>query len=121
MATTARGDQVSQRQLKEYRLGNNRLAIGNYIGLAMKAGMVAAGDLAAKKSLTGGKVYLLVLAKDTSSTVIQQLTQMALQKSLPLLWWPDKNSLGQIVGKSLRGALAILDKGLSDAIINICE
>ena len=119
MATFAGGDQPSRQQLKEYRCGKEISRIGNYLGLAMKAGMVAAGDMAAKKALQAGQAHLLVLACDISPVVAKELIFLAEQYHLPLLWWPDMHNLGLMVGKSRRGALAILDKGFAAAILKL--
>ena len=121
MATFAGGNQPPQQHLRQYRPGAEIKRIGNYFGLAIKGGMVAAGDMAATKALKAGQAFLLVLAKDTSSAVVKELLPLAEKRQLPLLWWPDKDSLGFTVGKSRRGALAMLDKGFSAAILKLCE
>jgi ribosomal protein L7Ae-like RNA K-turn-binding protein len=122
VATVAGGDlPPTQRQLREYRAGAESLRIGNYLGLAMKAGLVAAGDMAAEKALKTRGAHLLVLARDISPAVALELTSLARNHRIALLWWPDKETLGLTVGKSRRGALVLLDKGFSEAIIRICE
>ena len=90
--------------------------IANYLGLAQRAGQIAAGDEAAKNALLKGKACLLVIAADASPQVRGQLLALA-GDDLPLLDWPDKDSLGRIVGKSRRGALALLDPGFTAAIL----
>ena len=121
MATVAGRNLPPRQQLNEYYPGANMSSIGNYFGLAMKAGMVAAGDAATQKALKAGQTHLLVLAQDISLAVAQELIPLTKKCRLPLLWWPDKDSLGLSVGKSRRGALAVLDKGFSAAILKICE
>ena len=120
MATVAGGDIPQQQYIREYRPGANMQRIGNYFGLAMKAGKVAAGDMVAVKALKTDKAHLLVLAEDTSHAVLREIIPLAEKHCLPLLWWPDKNSLGLAVGKSRRGALVVLDKGFSEAILKFC-
>ena len=120
MATVAGGDQPPGQRLREYRPGGQKQRIGNYLGLAMKAGKVAAGDMAAAKALKAGQAHLLTLAEDISPAVLKEIIPLAQQRCLPLLWWPDKDSLGLAVGKSRRGALAVLDKGFSEAILKLC-
>ena len=121
MATVAGGNQQPQQPIKEYIPGEEIVRIGNYFGLAMKAGKVAAGDIAAQKALKAGQVYLLVLAKDVSLHVAKELTPLAEKNRVPLLWWADKDSLGLAVGKSRRGALALTDKGFVTAILKLCK
>jgi len=95
--------------------------VGNYLGIARKAGQVAAGDLATEQALKAGRAYLLVLAQDISAAAAKELLYMAQKQRVPLLWWPDKISLGLLVGKSQRGALAVLDPGFTAAILKLCE
>ena len=120
MATVEGGTLPAEQQLKEYHPDVEMLRVGSYFGLAMKAGMVAAGDRAAEKALKTGRAHLLVLARDISPHVAIELVTIAQKRNLPLLWWPDKDSLGLKVGKSRRGALAITDKGFAKSIIECC-
>lgn len=92
--------------------------IANYLGLAQRAGKIAAGDIAARTALQKGKAYLLVLAADAAPMVRRELLELAGER-IPSLDWPDKDSLGRIVGKSRRGALALLDEGFSLAIAKV--
>lgn len=119
MATVAGGNLPPQ--LTEYNPGLEPLRISNYFGLARKAGLAVAGDMAAEKALKAGRVHLLVLARDIAPHLAKELIFLAKKYKLPLLWWPDKDSLGLAVGKSRRGALAIIDQGFSTAILKLCE
>lgn len=95
-----------------------RKRIASYLGLAQKAGRVAAGDAAARTALTQGKAFLLVLAEDAAPTVRQELLALA-GEEIPVLYWPDKTDLGRIVGRSRRGALALNDEGFARAIAKV--
>ena len=121
MGTIVAGIAAPRQRLKEYCPGSDIIRIANYFGLAMKAGLVAAGDSAAAKALKTGEAHLLVLARDTSPAVVKEITPLAEKRSLPVLWWPDKESLGLAVGKSRRGALALLDSGFSKTILKFCD
>ena len=89
--------------------------IAGYIGLAQRAGKIAAGDASAKDALLHGRAQLLVIADDASEKVKQELIDLA-GDDIPVIFWDNKNDLGRIVGKSRRGALALLDKGFAQAI-----
>ena len=97
---------------------NQRRRIAGYLGLAQRAGKIAAGDSAAKTALIKGKAFLLVLAEDAADSVKDDLTALA-GEEVPLLWWPDKADLGLVVGKSRRGALALTDEGFARAILKV--
>lgn len=92
-----------------------RRRIAGYLGLAQRAGKIAAGDAAAKTALSKGKAWLLVLAEDAADGVKAELRALA-GEEVPVLFWPDKRDLGLIVGKSRRGALALTDEGFARAI-----
>lgn len=94
--------------------------IAGYLGLAQRAGKIAAGDGAAREALLHGRASLLVLAEDAAESVRRELTALA-GEDVPVLLWPDKNQLGLVVGKSRRGALALLDAGFSRAILKTIE
>ena len=94
---------------------SERKKIAGYLGIAQRAGKIAAGDAAAKESLLHGKAYLLVLAEDAAEKVKTELSALAAGR-IPILLWPDKDDLGRIVGKSRRGALTLLDEGFARAI-----
>lgn len=90
--------------------------IAGYLGIAQKAGKIAAGDNMVKEALKKNKVALLVLAEDVSQEVRKELTMLAEMKGIDILEGPNKIDLGLIVGKSRRGALGVLDQGFAKAI-----
>ncbi len=96
-----------------------RTRLGGYIGIAQRAGKAAAGDVSAREALLKGKASLLVLAADASAQVRRELLDLA--EDLPVVEWPDKLDLGRLVGKSRRGAVAILDQGLAKAMVKVLE
>lgn len=91
--------------------------IANYLGIAQKAGRIAAGDASAKEALLKKRGFLLVLAEDASVQVKKEL--LALAGEMPVLTWPDKVSLGYLLGKSRRGAVVVLDQGFANAILKV--
>jgi len=93
--------------------------VAGYLGIAQKAGKIAAGDTAAKEALIKGKASMLVLAEDAAPKVKEELT--ALAEGVPVIYWPDKDGLGYLVGKSRRGALVVLDEGFAKAIRKVLE
>lgn len=103
--------QLDTQQMNERQ--KDRLA--GYIGIAQRAGKIAAGDTLAKEALRRRKACLLILAEDISPQVRDELLFLA-GPALPVLFWPDKCDLGRLVGKSRRGALAVLDAGLAKAM-----
>ncbi len=96
-----------------------RQRIAGYLGLAQRAGMIAAGDDRAREALQKRKGRLLVLAADASEKIRGELLELA--GDLPVVDWPDKDSLGYLIGKSRRGAVVVLDQGFADAIQKVLQ
>ena len=94
--------------------------LAGYLGIAHKAGKLAAGDQASLAALKTAKANLLVIACDAAPAVWQDLGSWAVRQQVPLLVGPDKQSLGDLLGKSRRGAVVILDAGLAAAIGKLC-
>ena len=90
-------------------------AVG-YLGLAQKAGKIAAGDLAVMNALKNGSAKIIIIATDTAPSVMAEVEKRLVKKQVPVYLWGEKIFLGSIIGKSRRGALAVLDQGFADAI-----
>ena len=95
--------------------------IAGYLGIAQKAGKIAAGDMMTQEALKANKATLLVIAADTAASVKDELLPQAEKRKLPVLEWKDKDSLGLVVGKSRRGALALCDAGFTKAILKVLK
>lgn len=95
--------------------------IAGYLGIAQKAGLISAGDNMVKEALIKEKAEMLVIACDAAPSVKEELTSLAQSQAVPVIQWPNKMDLGLIVGKSRRGALAVLDKGFAEAISKVVE
>ena len=65
------------------------------IGLAMKAGRCASGEMMTESETKSGRAHLVIIASDAS----------------------DKDTLGHAMGKEFRASLAILDEGFADGIL----
>ena len=95
--------------------------IAGYIGIAQKAGKIAAGDMLTQEALKANKATMLLIAADAAASVKEELLPQAERKNLPVLEWKDKDSLGLVVGKSRRGALALCDAGFTKAILKVLK
>ena len=87
-----------------------------YLGLAQKAGKIAAGDRLVLQAVKKGGAFLVIIAGDIAQTAHEELLQALEGRGLPVFNWQDKASLGLMTGKSPRGALAVLDKGFAAVI-----
>jgi ribosomal protein L7Ae-like RNA K-turn-binding protein len=95
--------------------------IANYVGLAQRAGKIAAGDVPALSAVKNGKAKMLLIADDAANQVKEVLSGACRDKKIKLYYWQHKAALGYMVGKSARGALAVLDAGFAVAIEKLLQ
>jgi ribosomal protein L7Ae-like RNA K-turn-binding protein len=95
--------------------------IKNYLGLAQKAGKIAAGDQAVLNLIAKGKACLIVMAEDISAKINAQLRQAFAQngENIPVIVWGNKKDLGSAIGKSPRGMIAFSDIGFAKAVLKL--
>ena len=90
--------------------------ITNLLSMAQRAGKCASGQFAVKKELEAGTVKLLLIAGDAADSVKEEYNKLAAKMNIPVYEVLDKESLGHCLGKEFRSAVALLDKGFSEAM-----
>lgn len=93
--------------------------IYGYIGLAMKAGKIKAGEFSTEKSIKGGKARLVLVAEDASDNTIKKFSNSCLHYKVPFYTFGTKDELGKVIGKEMRSSLSIEDEGFGKRIIGI--
>lgn len=88
----------------------------NLLGLAQKAGSIAAGDTAADFALRRGKAALVVLATDAAESTVRAFTALASQAKVPCLTAGTKDDLGQAIGKSPRAVVVVTHREFARGI-----
>jgi ribosomal protein L7Ae-like RNA K-turn-binding protein len=86
------------------------------LGLAHRAGCIAAGAMQTEKALLSGRCKLLLVAVDTATETKKRVQSMAKQTGTPTLEALTKLQMGTAVGKSPKAALAVTDSGFAGAI-----
>lgn len=89
----------------------------NLIGLATKSRSLASGEFSTEKAVKEGKAALVIVAEDASDNTKKMFTNMCTYYKVPINFFGEKDELGHAMGKEIRASLAVLDKGLADAII----
>lgn len=89
------------------------------LGLAFRAGAVAAGGMQVEKALLSGKSKLLLIAADTAQETRKKLILTAVQSKTPHWEGMTKIQLGSAVGKSPKAALAVTQEGFAGAIAKL--
>jgi len=89
--------------------------IKSLLAISLKAGKLAAGYSAVQDALEKGRVELLLFARDLSTGTREKIT-IPESKSIRSTTLFTRDELGSILYRDLVGVIAILDKGLADAL-----
>jgi len=82
----------------------------SYIGLAMKAGKVVTGESGVATNLKEGHVLLCIVAQDASANTKKKFRNMCAYRTLPLVEYGTKETLGRAIGKEFRATIGITDE-----------
>lgn len=86
------------------------------IGLAMKAGRCASGEMMTETETKSGRAKLVIVASDASENTKKKFRDMCEFYKVPIYFYGDKDTLGHAMGKEFRASLAILDEGFAKGI-----
>ena len=84
--------------------------ISTLLQLAVKAGKAAIGRSACEQMRKKGKIYLFILAKDSSSRLLEY------GSSIPAFHYSTCAELGKLFGREKVGIIGISDRQFSEAI-----
>ncbi|NLW02973.1 MAG: 50S ribosomal protein L7ae [Clostridiaceae bacterium] len=87
--------------------------IYSFIGLAKKAGGVAAGDYAAEYAIKCGKAACVILAQDASPNTANKYRNYCGSSGVKLISFGTKKGLGRILGKDEYSVVVVTDKRFS--------
>lgn len=88
----------------------------NLIGIATKSRNTASGEFSTEKAVKEKKAAMVIVAEDASDNTKKMFINMCTYHNVPIYFLGDKDELGHAMGKEFRASLAVLDKGLADAI-----
>jgi ribosomal protein L7Ae-like RNA K-turn-binding protein len=88
----------------------------NLLGIATKSRKSVSGEFSTEKAVKEHKAALVIVANDASDNTKKSFTNTCTYYNVPIYFFGDKDDLGHAMGKEFRASLAVLDKGLADAI-----
>lgn len=91
------------------------------IGLAAKGRNVVSGEYSTENAIKSGKAFVVIVAKDASDNTKKSFSDKCAYRNVPIYFYGDKDMLGHAIGCEMRASLAIIDEGLSKAIIKKIE
>ncbi|MEW6661206.1 MAG: L7Ae/L30e/S12e/Gadd45 family ribosomal protein [Bacillota bacterium] len=87
-----------------------------FLGFAQKAGHVVSGETSVKSHLVKQKIFLLVLAEDSSQSAKDYFLQLGEKMQIPVFTLGTKADLGLAIGKSPRSVVGVKNRGFADKI-----
>lgn len=93
----------------------------SFLGLAMRAGKVAAGEDAVFKSIRAGEAKLVIVASDASTGSLKKYKDKCSYYKVPLMLIGTRSELGASIGKAERVAIAVCDSGFARLMENCHE
>lgn len=90
--------------------------IYSLLGLATKSRNLVSGEFSTEKAVKEHKAALVIVAGNASDNTKKMFTNMCTYYNVPIYFFGEKDDLGHAMGKEFRASLAVLDKGLADAI-----
>ena len=106
-----------------------RTEIFGLLGLARRAGAVAPGTDATRRSIRRGEARLVLMAADASSVQLDKIRKELNNRTIPQVTLGDRATLGAAIGKAPVAAVAVTDKSfatrllrdLTDAVATVVE
>ena len=86
------------------------------LGLAARAGRVAAGGFSAEEAVKSRKARLVLIAEDAKTNTAKKFTDKCTFYKIPFRFYGTKEALGHAIGKGERSCIAVTDRGLADNI-----
>ena len=96
---------------------DSRQKVLNLIGLATKAGKSVSGEFSTEKSVKSGRAQLVIVSEEASENTKKMFTNMCTYYKVPICYFGKKEELGHAMGRQMRASLAIVEKGLAEAIM----
>ena len=86
------------------------------LGLAKRAGRIAAGEFLTEKSVKGGKSVLCIVACDASDNTKKNFRDMCSYYDVDYVEYGDKEGLGHATGTQMRASISVNDEGFAGKI-----
>ena len=87
------------------------------IRIAAKSGNVVSGEFSTEKAVKTGHAYLVIVSAEASGNTKKSFCNMTDFYHVPCYCYGSKEALGRCIGKEFRASLAVIDKGLAQAVL----
>jgi ribosomal protein L7Ae-like RNA K-turn-binding protein len=90
--------------------------VGGLVGLARRGGRLAVGFEACAQAVAHKKAALVILAEDLSPTTAARFRHKIEKRMIDVIVHGNKSQWGRALGREEVGLMAVLDRGLAEAI-----
>ncbi|MBO76897.1 MAG: hypothetical protein CME17_05635 [Gemmatimonadetes bacterium] len=87
------------------------------LGLARRAGAVAPGTAATRRSISQGEARLVLMAEDASLTQLDKIRRTIRKRIIPQVLLGDRTTLGAAIGRAPITAVAVTDASLAGRLL----
>ena len=87
------------------------------LGLARRAGAVAPGTTATRRSISKGEACVVLMAEDASSAQLDKIRRTMRKRIIPQVLLGDRATLGAAIGKAPIAAVAVTDASLAGRLL----
>ena len=87
------------------------------LGLARRAGAVAVGIEAVRRSVEAGEARLVLTAEDASSVQLEKVWKAMRDRAIPRAILGDRDALGAAVGAASASAVAVTNDSFADRLL----
>ncbi|WAH35367.1 L7Ae/L30e/S12e/Gadd45 family ribosomal protein [Alicyclobacillus dauci] len=87
------------------------------IGLAKRAGQLVDGQERILQAVTARKAKLVIVTEDAGANGRKKLQDKANSYDVPVVTFADKGSLGRAIGRDEAAAIAVMDPGFADKLL----
>ena len=108
-------------RMNRMEMGTRRPEAFRILGLARRAGAVAPGTEATRRSIRHGEARLVLMAGDASAAQLSKIRRTMHARSVPHAVLGERATLGAAVGKAPVAALAVTDDSLADRLLESLE
>ena len=91
------------------------------LGLARRAGAVAPGTAATRRSISQGEARLVLMAEDASLAQLDKIRRTMRKRIIPQVLLGDRTTLGAAIGKAPITAVAVSDASLAGRLLESIE
>ena len=91
--------------------------VSGLLGLAQRAGAVAAGVPAVRQAVRVGDARLVVLAGDASPAQLRKVQALLEHRDIPVRWFDRRRDLGAPVGLPELSAIAITTQSFAEQLL----